>query len=107
MLVAERERHQRTHAGIPDGAEVNLGLIRLPSKALLFPNPPAGGDIDLTGWRNPRSFSKEFARKVEELGVGETRFHDLRDVHTTQLLDAGIPPQIVAQRIGEDAARLL
>ena len=30
MLVAERERHQRIHAGIPDGAEVNLGLIRLP-----------------------------------------------------------------------------
>jgi integrase len=107
MLVAERARHQRIHAGIPDGAAVDLGLIRLPSKALLFPNPPAGGDIDLTAWRNPRSFSKEFARKAKELGVGETRFHDLRGVHTTQLLDAGIPPHIVAQRIGEDPATLL
>jgi integrase len=107
MLVTERERHQRIQAGVPDGAEVNLGLIRLPSKALIFPNPPAGGDIDLTAWRNPRSFSKEFARKAEGLGFGETRFHDLRGVHTTQLLDAGIPPHIVARRIGEDPATVL
>jgi integrase len=107
MLVAERERHQRIHAGIPDSAEVNLGLIRLPSKALLFPNPPAGGNIDFTEHRNPRSFSKEFARRAEALGFGETRFHGLRGVHTTQLLDAGIPPHIVAQRIGEDPATLL
>jgi integrase len=107
MLVAERERHQHLHAGIPDGAEVNLGLIRLPPKALLFPNPRAAGDIDLTAGRNPRSFSKEFARKAEGLGLGETRFHDLRGVHTTQLLDAGMPPHIVAERIGEDAATLL
>jgi integrase len=107
MLVAEREQHQRIHAGIPDGAEVNLGLIRLPSKALLFPNPPAGGDINFTEHRNPRSFSKEFARRAKGLGFGEIRFHGLRGVHTTQLLDAGIPPHIVAQRIGEDPATLL
>jgi integrase len=107
ILIAERERHLRLHAGIPDGAEVKLDLIRLPSKALLFPNPPAGGDIDFTAHRNPRSFSKEYARRAKALGFGETRFHGLRGVHTTQLLDAGEPPHVVAQRIGEDPATLL
>jgi integrase len=107
MLVVERERHQRLQAGIPDGVDVNLSLIRLPSKALLFPNPPSGGDIDLTAWRSPRGFTKEHARRAQALGFGETRFHDLRGLHTTQLLDAGIPVHIVAGRIGEDPATLL
>ena len=109
MLVKETERHQRIMTGIPDGAGgVDLGLVRLPAGALIFPaTPEPGEDFDLTKPRNPRNFSKEFARKADLLGFGRTRFHDLRGIHSTALLDAGIPVHTVAQRIGDDPAVLL
>jgi integrase len=59
---------------------------------------------DCTKPRNPRNFSKEFARKAEQLGFG---FHDLRAIHSTALLDAGIPVHTIGQRIGDDLAVLL
>jgi integrase len=109
LLLKERERHQRIMAGIPDhAAGVDLGLVRLPAGALMFPAAPEpGDDIDFTKPRNPRNFSKEFARKANLLGFGKTRFHDLRGIHATALLDAGIPVHTVAQRIGDDPAVLL
>ncbi len=48
-----------------------------------------------------------FADRVGDLGFGKTRFHDLRGIHSTALLDAGIPVHTVAQRIGDDPATLL
>jgi integrase len=39
--------------------------------------------------------------------IAKTRFHDLRAIHATALLDAGIPVHTVAQRIGDDPAALL
>lgn len=109
ILLAERERYQRVQAGIPDGAtEVDLSLIRLPAKALMFPGvPETGAEFDVTVPRNPRNFSKEFARRAGLLGFGATRFHDLRGIHSTALLDSGIPVHTVAQRIGDDPAVLL
>jgi len=64
----------------------------------MFPaQPETGEDNDLTKWRNPRNFSKEFARKAGLIKFGDrdfgnVRFHDLRGIHSTALLDAGIPP---------------
>lgn len=107
MLVGERERHQRIHAGIPDGAAVDLSLVRLPKGALIFPATPETGEFDLAVSRNPRNFSKEFARRAEVIGFGSTRFHDLRGCHATALLNAGVPVHTVAQRIGDDAAIVL
>jgi integrase len=57
--------------------------------------------------RNPRNFSKEFARRAGLLGFGKTRFHDLRGCHGTARLDAGIPIHTVAQRLGDDPAIVL
>jgi integrase len=80
----------------------------LPANALIFPAlPEAGESLDLAKLRNPRNFSKEFARRADVIGFGATRFHDLRGVHTTALLDAGIPVHRVAQRLGDDPAVLL
>ena len=109
ILLAERERYQRIQAGIPDGAgAVDFSLIRLPARALIFPGAPeTGAEIDVTVPRNPRNFSKEFARRAGLLGFGTTRFHDLRGIHSTALLDSGIPVHTVAQRIGDDPAVLL
>ncbi len=41
------------------------------------------------------------------IGFGGIRFHDLRGIHSTALLDAGIPVHTAAQRIGDDLAVLL
>lgn len=108
VLLAERDRHLRIQAGIPDGVTVDLGLIKLPTGALMFPAVPEGReDFDFAKPRNPRNFSKEFARRAGKLGFEKTRFHDLRGIHATALLDAGIPVHTVAQRIGDDPAILM
>jgi integrase len=118
ILMKEKERLQRLQERIPDGADVDLSLVRLPAKALIFPAIPAAGEpIDFETPRNPRNFSKEFARRTEHLretarkagqpSFGKTRFHDLRGVHSTALLDAGIPIHRVAERLGDDPAVLL
>jgi integrase len=74
----------------------------------MFPNPPdAGADFSLTAPRIPRSVSQAFARRAERIGFGRIRLHDLRGIHGTALLDAGIPVHTVAQRIGNDPATLL
>jgi integrase len=118
LLLKEKERHQRIKASIPDGVVVDLSLMKLPANALMFPAvPETGEDFDFAKPRNPRNFSKEFARRADWLreqarklslpSFGKTRFHDLRGIHSTALLDAGIPVHTVAQRIGDDPAVLL
>jgi integrase len=82
--------------------------IRLPAGSLMFPaTPETGKEFDVTAPRNPRNFSKEFARRANLLGFGRKRFHDLRGIHATALLDTGIPVHTMAQRIGDDPATLL
>jgi integrase len=108
MLIKERETHQRLAAGIPAGADVDLSLIRLPVGGLMFPNPPESGrDYSFATPRIPRSVSQAFARRAGAIGFARIRFHDLRGIHSTALLDAGIPVHTVAQRIGDDPATLL
>jgi integrase len=108
ILLREREAHQRLAAGVPEGSDVDLSLVRLPAAALMFPNPPAPGEsFSFTAPRVPRSVTQAFARRAETLGFGRTRFHDLRGIHSTALLDAGIPVHRVAHRIGDDPATLL
>jgi integrase len=108
MLLAEKARYQRLQAGIPDGVDVDHSLVRLPAGALMFPAAPEKREnFDFTKWRNPRNFSKEFARRAGLIGFSRIRFHDLRGIHSTALLDAGIPVHTVAQRIGDDPATLL
>lgn len=103
VLLKTKERHQRLQAGIPDGAEVDMSLVRLPKGALMFP----AVSVSFTTPRWPRNFSRTFADKAAKLGFSRTRFHDLRGIHATALLDAGIPVHTVAQRIGDDPAVLL
>lgn len=108
MLLRERERLQRLVAGVPAGTAVDLSLVKLPAEALIFPNPPdAGQEFALSTPRNPRSVTQAFARRAESIAFGRVRFHDLRGIHSTLLLDAGIPVHTVAQRIGDDPAILL
>jgi integrase len=108
MLIAEREKYQRVAAGVPDGVQVDLSLVKLPPDALMFPAPPMGGEaFDFARLRNPKSVTKETRKRFRKLGFATMRFHDLRASHGTALLDAGVPVHVVAARLGHDAAVLL
>jgi integrase len=103
LLLAEKEKHQRLVAGIPDGADVDLGLIKLPERALIFPNF-VDGEIDLTKPRNQVTVSSDFRRKATKLGFEGFRFHDLRGSLATALIDSGTSIHVVAARLGHDPA---
>jgi integrase len=109
MLIAEKERHLRIQAGIPEGSgTADLSLIKLPPLALMFPTPPAPGeDVSFVKPRSPRNFSKYFREHCQRIGRAGTRFHVLRGVHATAMLDAGMPVHTVAQRLGDDAITLM
>ena len=89
---------------MPDGAGVDLSLVRLPDGALLFPG--ADGAV-LTRPRQGTNVSHIFRKHADRLGFHGFRFHDLRGSHETALLDAGIPVHVVAARCGHDPAMLL
>jgi integrase len=108
LLVAEREKHLRIVAGVPDISAVDLSLVRLPDDALMFPNPPAPGEgFSFARLRNPDNTTKEFTRRTAKLGFPQLRLHDLRGTHETMLLDRGVPVHVVAARCGHDPAVLL
>lgn len=107
LLVAEREKHLRLVAGVPAGVDVNLGLVKLPQDALIFPNPEALANLDLATPRKDRSLTKEFGRKAKKVLGFRFNFHWLRGTHETLLLDRGVPVHVVAARCGHDPAVLL
>jgi integrase len=99
LLLAEKERHLRIEAGVPDGVTVDLGLIKLPEGALIFPGSPSEG-FDFTTPRNPNTVTNTFLKVARRLGFPKLRFHDLRGTSVTQMLNRGVPPHIAAKRHG-------
>lgn len=106
LLCSERAKLQRLQAGVPDGVQVDLSLVKLPDEALMFPNLTTRGNA-LTSLRTPGNVTKEFLRRAALLGFPDLRLHDLRGTHETLLLDAGVPVHVVAARCGHDPAVLL
>jgi len=104
MFRTEHEKHLRIAAGVPDGAKVDLSLVKLADDALMFP----GGDgTDFTKLRDAHAVTRSFVQRARKLGFPKLRFHDLRGTHETLLLDAGVPVHVVAARCGHDPAVLL
>lgn len=64
---------------------------------VVFPGPD--GSI-----RNPQSVSHAFDRAVKRHGLRRIRFHDLRHTHATLLLQAGVNPKVVSERLGHSSA---
>jgi integrase len=102
-LRKERDLALRIVAGIPDGVEVDLSLVRLPGEALVCPALGA----DLTAIRGPAGVSNAFFTHARRLGFQDISLHDLRASHETALLDKGVPVHVVAKRCGHDPAMLL
>src|SRR5262249_55734311 len=108
LLLAERERHLRIVAGVPDGVDVSLSLVKLPAGAARFPAPaPPGEQFSLTKLRTPQGVTESFQKRAARIGFPDLRFHDLRTTCQTMLLDAGVPVATVAARGGHDPAVLL
>jgi integrase len=103
LLRKEWERALRLTAGIPDGAHVDLSLIRLPVRALVFPAIGA----DLRAIRCPAGVTGSFIKRARKLGHAVLSLHNLRASHETVLLDRGVPVHVVAKRCGHDPAVLL
>jgi integrase len=105
LLRAEKDKHLRLVAGIGEGADVDLSLVKLPAEALVF---PAMG-TDLTAIRSPTSVTRMFNKVVARIGgyPKALRFHDLRGSHETALLDRGVGVHVVAARCGHTPAMLL
>jgi integrase len=106
LLVLEHEKRQRMVAGVPDGAAVDLSLVRLPDGSLIFPSP-IGSKFDFMRPRDPLAVTRGFVRRAQKLGFRRLRFHDLRGTHETLLLDQGVPIHVVAARCGHDPAVML
>jgi integrase len=104
LLLSVRDQHLRLVAGVPDSAQVDLSLIKLPEGALMFPSLHEGAD--LTRLRNTNRITDRFETHARKFYPG-IRFHDLRGSHETALLDAGVPVHVVAARCGHDPATLL
>jgi integrase len=104
LLLSVRDQHLRLVAGVPDSAQVDLSLIKLPEGALMFPSLHDGND--LTRLRNTNRITDRFETHARKFYPG-IRFHDLRGSHETALLDAGVPVHVVAARCGHDPATLL
>lgn len=49
---------------------------------------------------HPQAMSQTFDRIVRRAPVPRVRFHDLRHTHATLLIAAGVPAEIVAERLG-------
>jgi integrase len=100
MLLEVKRQQQRIEAGVTDQTNIDLGLVKLPANALMFPDREGQP-------QSPRTFTLRFAGRAAKIGFGHIRFHDLRGIHATALLDANIPIHTVAARVGDDPAILL
>jgi integrase len=62
-------------------------------RGLVFPGPD--GDYE-----KPDTLSQRFERLVASVDVPRIRFHDLRHTHATLLVEAGVDPKAVSERLG-------
>jgi integrase len=55
---------------------------------------------------SPRNILRHFKKVIEQTGLPEIRFHDLRHTHATLLLAEGVHPKIVQERLGHSQISL-
>ena len=75
-----------------------LGLEPQPSD-LVF-SQPDGSFI------SPDIVTKVFRKAVRSLGLGHVRLHDMRHTHATLMLQQGIHPKIVSERLGHSSVAI-
>ena len=54
-------------------------------------------------WIHPERFSRWFEAHRKKAGLPAIRAHDLRHTHATLLLQAGVHPKVVQERLGHSS----
>ena len=52
---------------------------------------------------NPSTVTHTFAKIIKRAGLSSIRLHDLRHIHATMLLKAGVHPKVVQERLGHSS----
>jgi integrase len=52
---------------------------------------------------DPGTVQRTFRKVLEDAGIPRIRFHDLRHSHASHLLQAGVHPKIVQERLGHSS----
>ena len=73
--------------------EANLLGIPLTDDSLVFGHP--GGSP-----RSPSTLTLTFRRLTRRLGFTDVRLHDLRHTHATLMMEQGVQPKVVSERLG-------
>ena len=50
----------------------------------------------------PQTYSQAFERIVAKAALPRIRLHDLRHIHATIALSAGIPTKVISERLGHE-----
>lgn len=97
VLPVKSEKSRRSIA-LPDTA---LSVLKEHLKAIdsgLIFTSSTGYPVDA------RELVRHFKTVIEETGLPEIRFHDLRHFHASALLQAGVNPKVVQERLGHSTA---
>jgi len=49
---------------------------------------------------DPNLVSRSFGKMIKNAGLSHIRLHDLRHTHATMMLEAGVHPKVVSERLG-------
>ena len=88
----------REHRARQEGTRKQLGKPLAPLD-LVFSHPD-GAPL------RPNSITRAFRRIAESLGLQGARLHDLRHAHATVMLQQGIHPKIVSERLGHSSVAI-
>jgi integrase len=92
-LRQQLEKRKRVVAGVPDGAAVDLSLVKLPDDALVFANWDGST-------RSPNATTKEWVRTLAQLKLPAVSLHALRHTHASQLIAASMDVLTISRRLG-------
>lgn len=66
------------------------------NSSYIFPSLSSPTDLPI----GPYALSRQMAENCQRAGIAHYRFHDLRHTHATWLLEHGINPKVVQERLG-------
>ena len=72
---------------------------KLTEDGLVFARPD-GSPLD------PDAVTRTFAKMVRKAGIPHLRPHDLRHIHATLMLKAGVHPKVVSERLGHASTNI-
>lgn len=97
--------------------DTTLGLLKTHRKAQMENRLMFGPEYEVANagyvctWPDgrlidPDYITKAFAKVLDKIGLPRVRFHDLRHTHATLLLQEGVNPKIVSERLGHTDIRI-